>query len=149
MTARGIRLNNPGNIRKGKDVWSGESSLQDDPDFVRFNDPAHGLRAVMKILLRYQDHYELEHIRAIISRWAPAVENETAAYIADVAARVGVKPDDYISLDIPENLIRVAQAISRHENGTCPDPTLPWWYPDEVYEEAAQMAMGIHPVAFS
>lgn len=145
MLPRGIRHNNPGNIRRTKTAWQGESTLQDDPDFIRFDDAQHGLRALMKTLITYQEKYDIEHVQGLILRWAPPSENNTAAYITAVAERVGVKPMDYISVEIPENLIRLAQAITRHENGKCPDPTLPWWYPDETYEKAAEMALGIHP----
>ncbi len=36
----------------------------------------------------------------------------------------------------------MAQAIVRHENGLCQDLKLPWWYPEEIYEEAAAIALG-------
>lgn len=142
MTPRGIRLENPGNIRRGPTAWVGESTLQDDPDFLRFDKPEYGLRALMKILITYQSKDEVEHVQGMISRWAPPEENDTEAYIKDVAAHVGVKPLDYIDVEVPENLIRLAQAITYHENGKCPDPTLPWWYPDEIYEAAAALAVG-------
>lgn len=143
---RGFRLNNIGNIRRNATAWQGESTLQDDPDFVRFDTPQMGIRAMMKILITYQTADEIEHIQGLISRWAPPSENNTVAYIADVAAHVGVAPMDYLSVEVPENLIRIAQAIAHHENGNCPDPTMPFWYPDETYEEAAQMALGKPPL---
>lgn len=142
MLPRGIRLSNPGNIRKGGLAWQGESAMQDDHDFIRFETPVDGLRALMKILITYQEKYDIEHVQGMILRWAPPSENDSAAYAADVAARVGVKVTDYIDIEIPENLIRMAQAIVHHENGKCPDPTLPWWYPDEIYETAAARALG-------
>lgn len=122
------------------------STMQDDPVFIRFDTAVDGLRAGMKVLLNYQRADELEHIQAIITKYAPPVvegkiENDTAAYIADVAQHCGVNPLDYFDIEVPENLIRLAQAIVRHEEGKCPDPTLPFWYPDEVYQEAAEKAL--------
>lgn len=145
MIPRGIRLQNPGNIRRNHIAWLGESTLQDDPDFLRFTDPEYGIRAIMKILINYQLKEDIEHVQGIISRWAPTNENNTDAYIKDVAAHVGVKPTAYLDVEVPENLIRLAQAIAHHENGKCPDPTLPWWYPDETYEAAAGLALGQMP----
>lgn len=142
---RGIANHNPGNIRRGTSAWQGMSLAQPDPDFISFDTPEYGLRALMKILLTYQDKDDIEHVQGMILRWAPPSENDTGAYVRDVCLHVGVKPDDYISLHVPENLIRMAQAITHHENGNSPDPTLPWWYPDETYETAAAMALGHQP----
>lgn len=145
MMPRGVRLNNPGNIRRNAIAWLGESTLQDDPDFLRFDTAEYGIRALMKILINYQRTEDIEHVQGLISRWAPPSENDTGSYVVDVAAHVGVKPTDYIDVEVPENLIRLAQAIAFHENGKCPDPTLPWWFPDETYETAATLALGPLP----
>lgn len=141
MTPPGIRNNNPGNIRHSSIVWDGQAAAQPDADFVSFIDPLHGIRALMKDLLSYQKIHNLETVQAMIMRWAPPVENDTGAYVRDVCLHIGVKPDDPIDLDIPDFIIRMAQAIAYHENGHCPDPTLPWWYPEDLYEEAAQLAL--------
>lgn len=138
---KGIRLNNPGNIVRTATSWQGESTLQDDPRFLRFDDPVHGLRALMKILYNYQEADDIENIRGMINRWAPPAENDTGAYVADVAGRCGAGQTDYFSVSVPDNLIRLAQAIVHHENGECADPTLPNWYDDKVYEEAAAMVL--------
>lgn len=141
MTPRGIRLENPGNIRRGPTAWVGESTLQDDPDFLRFDKPEYGLRALMKILITYQSKDEVEHVQGMISRWAPPEENDTVSYIADCCARVGINQDDFLNLSIPQSLVRMAQAIVHHENGACPDPTLPNWYDETIYEEAVAMVL--------
>lgn len=141
MSPRGIANRNPGNIRHGEIVWEGQAAAQPDPDFVSFIDPLHGIRALMKNLLTYQKKENLETVQAMIFRWAPPAENDTGSYVRDVCMHIGVKPDDHVDLDIPDFLIRMAQAIARHENGACPDPTLPWWYPEETYEDAAHLAL--------
>lgn len=137
----GIRLNNPMNIEKSATAWIGESTLQDDPTFVRFDTPEKGIRAGMKDLLTFQRKYDLDHIQGIITRYAPPKENNTAAYIADVCARCGVGPTDFFDVQVPDNLIRLAQAIVHHEQGACPDPTLPHWYDDSVFLQAAKEAL--------
>lgn len=141
MTPRGIRNNNPGNIRRGATAWVGESTLQDDPSFIRFEDPLHGLRALMKLLLTYQEKYDLDTVESLINRFAPPVENATDNYIYCVSKALGVKRIDHIDLGVPDYLIRIAQAITAHENGECPDKSLPFWYPESVYESAAKMAL--------
>lgn len=141
MMERGIRLNNPMSIERNATSWKGMSAMQDDPVMVRFDTPEDGLRAGMKTLITYQRKYELEHIQAIITRFAPPSENNTVAYIADVSNRCHVKPTDYFDVEVPDNLIRISQAITRHEQGACPDPTFPYWYDDEVFQQAAKEAL--------
>ncbi len=51
LPPRGIRNNNPGNIRIGKTRWQGQKPVQSDGSFVEFETPAAGLRALMKVLL--------------------------------------------------------------------------------------------------
>ena len=45
---RGIRNNNPGNIRKGrKRIWEGEVYPGTDPSFSQFRTMAYGVRALL------------------------------------------------------------------------------------------------------
>lgn len=116
--ARGLRNNNPGNIRKSADKWQGLTAVQDDPAFFKFVEPKWGVRAIGKILLNYEKKYSLRSVRDLISRWAPPVENLTDSYVKAVARAVGVDPDTTIS--VHPNLPALASAIIRHENGTNP-----------------------------
>jgi hypothetical protein len=141
MTARGVRLNNPGNIERGPDAWQGESTLQDDPRFIRFEEPKWGLRALMKIMLAYQDKHDLHTVEDLISRWAPPVENDTQAYAQDVANHLGVNLSTALDLTNAAMLIRLAQAISVHENGRPPPDQPDYWYGPEAYQEAARLAL--------
>ena len=53
-TPRGVRNNNPGNIRNSeRNDWTGEVSKADKKDnsFEEFKDIPHGVRAMMKLLL--------------------------------------------------------------------------------------------------
>lgn len=138
---REIRLNNPGGIVHGPISWRGMSTLQDDPKLVRFERPEDGVHAIMRDLITYQERHNLYNIRDIVTRWAPPHENNTAAYITDVCARMGINPDSHIDLGVPDNLIRLTQAIVHHENGSSPDPTMPFFYPEEVYESEAKLAL--------
>lgn len=114
---RGIRSNNPGNIRKGL-PWQGLADDQSsDRDFCVFSDATWGIRAIARILITYQDEHNLNTVRSIISRWAPPVENDTWAYVSQVAQALGVGPDDVIDVHSYAHLEPLVRAIIRHENG--------------------------------
>lgn len=117
MKARGLRNNNPGNIRKGID-WQGMSAEQPDPAFVTFDDPVYGIRAMNRILRTYEKVHGLDTVRGIISRWAPPTENDTDSYVRSVADRLGVDPDEPI--DVQAYADQLTAAIIKHENGINP-----------------------------
>ena len=116
--ARGIRNNNPGNIRHGSDVWQGMSRAQPDAAFVRFDSPVWGVRAMARVLMTYRNRYGLQTVRDIITRWAPPTENNTAAYVFAVSQGLGVDPD--APLQFPEQLPELVAEIIKHENGYQP-----------------------------
>jgi len=129
--SRGIRNNNPGNIRKSGDAWQGLSAEQPDKAFFTFDDVTYGIRALTKILLKYRTSYGLNTIRGIITRWAPPSENNTAAYINHVCKVTELGPDD--ALNYPDDLPGLVSAIILHENGTQP-------YEDEVIQAGIDKA---------
>ena len=93
MLPRGIRNNNPLNIRRSKDQWKGLSKTQNDRSFCQFESLEYGWRAAFYLLTRtYYHKYRLYTIRGIVSRWAPSSENNTEAYIANVARLTGIAP---------------------------------------------------------
>jgi hypothetical protein len=118
LVARGIRNNNPGNIRISGDKWQGLSTVQTDKSFFQFVSPEYGIRALVKILLTYRKTYGLTSISEIINRWAPSSENDTQAYIARVSDHVKIDP--YLNLDFNKDLFLLVEAIIKHENGVQP-----------------------------
>ncbi|MDO9011326.1 MAG: hypothetical protein Q7U78_05900 [Gallionella sp.] len=114
---RGIRNNNPGNIRHSSTHWQGMEAQQTDAAFVQFTTPEYGIRALNKLLDTYAGKYGLTTVQGIITRWAPASENNTAAYIKSVAAQIGVTPGEQLNVSHRAALV---QAIIRHENGIQP-----------------------------
>ncbi|VVS90782.1 structural protein [Desulfoluna spongiiphila] len=114
---RGIRNNNPGNIRHG-DNWDGLAKVQPDPAFCLFKTPEYGIRAMARVLTNYQRRHGIKTVRGIITRWAPPKENDTAAYVDHVAQVVGVDPDQ--PLVVTEVLPRLIPVIIKHENGQMP-----------------------------
>ncbi len=118
---RGIRNNNPLNIRRSKDKWKGMRALQSDAQFVQFESLEWGWRAAFYLLTRtYYHKYRLFTIRAIVTKWAPAIENNTKAYIANVSRLTGIDPDEPIGIpsDQPARWIAVGIAMAIQENGT-------------------------------
>lgn len=115
---RGVRNNNPGNIRHSKDKWRGLAPVQTDTAFFVFLEAKWGVRALGKILLTYNRKYGLNTVRGLIDRWAPPVENDTNSYVAAVAKALIIAPDTEIS--VPTRLPALATAIIHHENGYNP-----------------------------
>jgi hypothetical protein len=116
---RGLVNNNPGNIRKNGTAWHGAVGGS-DPAFVTFDTPQDGIRAMAKVLLTYQRQHGLDTIAELLERWAPAVENDSFAYIDDVATRLRLDPDERIDLGDRAVLAALCGAIIRHENGIQP-----------------------------
>ena len=118
---RGIRNNNPGNIRWASD-WKGlkKYGKQLDPSFCVFISAVYGIRALARLLQNYQRIHGLDTPRKIISRYAPPSENQTQAYIQSVAAQLGITPDGKVDLTEIGTLTVFIKAIIRHENGIQP-----------------------------
>lgn len=121
MLPRGIRNNNPLNIRRSKDQWQGLSETQSDAQFCQFETMEWGWRAAFKLLTRtYYHTYRLYTIRAIISKWAPPSENKTETYIQNVSRLTGIGPDEYLGIpsDKPARWLMVGAAMAIQECGT-------------------------------
>lgn len=116
---RGIRNNNPGNIRLSTTAWAGQvpANQQTDSAFVQFITPEYGIRAFYKVLLKYRTSYGLDTPAGIIGRWAPPTENNTGAYAQAVASALGIGVNDPIGTDKYPALIA---AMIKHENGQQP-----------------------------
>lgn len=122
---RGIRNNNPLNIRKGNN-WKGERQPQSDPSFEEFESLQMGLRAGFIILRNYQrislaPKMRANTIRKIINRWAPASENDTLRYIDLVAKRSGLNPDELIAYRDKPRMLAVVEAMCFVECGQAID----------------------------
>ncbi len=112
---RGVRNNNPGNIRISSNKWVGQTG--DDGAFAKFATPEHGIRALGKNLLSYarQGFVTPEQI---INRWAPPEDNnDTQAYIEYVSDYLGVAPNQPLDLTNLDTLTHLSTAIMYKENG--------------------------------
>ena len=126
---RGIRNNNPGNIKHG-DTWKGEIKST-DRTFEQFKDAEHGIRAIGVLLRTYNTKYNLDTVDGIISRWAPKSENQTQNYINFVSKQLGVTPRTKLNLYYKGQIYNrtalkaLVNAIIRMETGyRYPDATI-------------------------
>ena len=88
MSTRGIRNNNPANIRRGC-AWKGLTEKQTDKEFCQFTSMTWGVRALLFALRTYVRRYHLHTVREIITRWAPPSDgNNTEKYIEFVEKAV-------------------------------------------------------------
>lgn len=115
---RGIRNNNPFNIKDSAIGWKGETGRNDDKTFEEFGNPVDGIRAGVRILLNYKRKHRINTVRALVNRFAPPVENDTGSYVRAVADAVGFPPD--YEIDLEQHLLTLSRAIIKHENGFVP-----------------------------
>lgn len=116
---RGIRNNNPGNLRPTKDQWQGANG--DDGGYLKFKTPEAGLRAMAKNLVTQQEKHGLNTVEDIITKYAPKEDdNNTMAYISQVSTAMGVGPGDRLNLKDPQVLQGMMVAMIKHENGVQP-----------------------------
>lgn len=124
-TPRSVRNNNPGNIEHSpNNKWVGiladeyrNAAQLAEKRFEVFESPVYGFRALAMLMQAYQDRYKCHTVRDIINRWAPPVENNTAAYVNAVAKFVGVRADDPIDVHQYDYMRPLVQAIAEHETG--------------------------------
>lgn len=123
MIPRGIRNNNPLNIRRG-DNWLGLSKQQKDPAFCQFDSMTYGLRAGLIIIRKYMMKYNLRSIHAIVSRWAPPSENDTNAYVKSVSSMM--KMHALLTFDFSDRgrIVALVSAMCKVETGVTIDQKL-------------------------
>ena len=126
MEPRGIRNNNPLNIRLSSDKWQGQRppsprrGVGGEAEFCQFESMAYGWRAAFVILCKtYYGKYKLKTIRALITRWAPPKENNTEAYIRHVSDYAGIGPDKVLGSpkECPTDWLLIGYAMAVVENG--------------------------------
>ena len=122
---RGLRNNNPGNMIWGgrldwwnaspSTIWRGMVGL--DPDsygrqFIKFDSPLNGLRALAENLLK---HYQGLTLYQIGLKWAPPEDNGgDDSYGIELANQLGVDPNTVP--DLSSWLPALLPAITKNEN---------------------------------
>lgn len=113
---RGIRNNNPLNIRVGNN-WKGEVTNPSDKSFEQFQTMSDGCRAGFKLLFKYVNKYKLNTIELIIKRWAPPSENNTQKYIERVCEYTGLRRNQPIDIHNADMMSKLFQGMAIVENG--------------------------------
>lgn len=117
---RGLRLNNPGNLRISGDVWVGEVTTT-DKSFKQFRSIKYGYRAMIKLLQNYSRLFGCRTLRQMINRYAPPSENHTDNYLKVISSRTGVLPDATVAINNQDEMCRIVAAMSFVENGVEPN----------------------------
>lgn len=115
---RGVRNNNPLNIRSGSH-WIGLAERQ-DKDFCTFVAIEWGVRAAVKILRSYARR-GIHTVADIIQTWAPPIENDTNKYIQIVCSRTGFLPTHNINIYDENEVVALLLAMSFVEVATVLD----------------------------
>lgn len=112
---------NPTNIIKTASKWEGETETPQiikqnnrSERFKAFESDYYGILAAYNNLKSYFNR-GYNTVRKIITRWAPPSENDTGAYIANIAKSVGVGADEVLSID--KHAFRLLKEIARIESG--------------------------------
>lgn len=134
---RGIRNNNPLNIRKGNN-WYGERHPQVDRDFEEFESMELGIRAAFVLMRNYITGYngrstKFNTIRKIVRRWAPPIENATQKYIDFVVKSTGIDQNQVVWFSDRKAMITICRAMAFVECGK--------WIDIEKFETAYDMLL--------
>lgn len=114
---RGIRNNNPLNIRRSGQPWRGKIIPGTDPEFEQFDCLESGIRAAFIILRTYIKKYRCDTPARIIARWAPASENDTKKYIEHVETISLLPRHQRLALSEKNAICRLLWAMARFECG--------------------------------
>ena len=132
MATRGIRNDNPLNIRHGKSQWVGMREKQTDKAFVQFCERKYGYRAAF-VLLRNYIRKGVNTIGKIIARWAPSSDgNNTRAYIDFVSRTSGIDASRTIKFEDKDDLVEIVRSMAQVESGIIESK--------EIIEQAYEMA---------
>ncbi|MGH9780201.1 MAG: structural protein P5 [Candidatus Acidiferrales bacterium] len=114
--ARGLRNNNPGNIKyNAANNWQGQTG-QDSDGFVIFDTMQDGVRALALLLINYGAQ-GYDTVSSIISHFSAT---DQAAYISDVASDLSVDPNATLDMTSADTISNLVNAITLQENGFNP-----------------------------
>ena len=125
---RGIRNNNPLNIRRGSQ-WKGLKPKQTDPAFCQFESMQMGIRAAYRLMRNHILGFggtrpRMNTLKKLISVWAPPSENATDKYVRHVSTFTGIEPNAIIDPNDRTSLVNIAREMAFVENGLYLDKSL-------------------------
>lgn len=117
---RGLRNNNPLNLRISPTPWVGKLAVNTDGSFEQFDTLHNGIRAAV---LNYRTRLirscsRCPVLRLLVASWAPAADgNDVARYVDAVASISGVSTADFLDYRDRQQTCRVLQAMAVVEVG--------------------------------
>lgn len=115
---RGLRNNNPLNIRISSTPWQGKITENTDGAFEQFISLEYGLRAGLVNIRTYIKRDRLNSISVIIPKWAPALDgNDVRAYVRLVSDKSGVPATRRMSYNDRYELCHIVWAMAWVECG--------------------------------
>ena len=122
--SRGLRNDNPLNIRHGKSQWVGMREKQTDKSFVQFTESMYGYRAAFVLLKNYIGKGK-DTIGKIIAKWAPSSDgNNTQSYINYVSSTTGINASHALRWEDKEDLVVIVRSMAHMESGIIEDKVL-------------------------
>lgn len=117
---RGLRNNNPLNIRISSTPWQGkiDAAHNTDGTFEQFTSMELGIRAALVNIRTYIKRDRLDTIPVIIARWAPAKDgNDVALYAQTVCQRAQLSSAQRLNYNDKNKLCRLVWAMAFVECG--------------------------------
>ena len=96
-------------------------------EFLQTPTREQGIKDIDNNLLAYGQKHGINTLRGVITRWAPASENDTKSYVDTVSKRLSLDPDQKIDLTDPAIRHLVGAGIMLQEKG-----------PQSIYKTQAQ-----------
>jgi hypothetical protein len=118
---RGIRNNNPTNLEDAGIQWDGMTGVDAD-GYLIFATMVKGLRAASRNLANYQNLHGINTVDGAIRRWS---KTDQDAYVANVAAALGVDPHDDIDLTDGSTQLGMLRAMIVQETGAAASLLIP------------------------
>lgn len=122
---RGIRNNNPLNLRRSDSAWLGKVANCSDAHFEQFTSIVYGYRAAIvniRTILRRRERAGVStRIRDLIRIWAPAKDgNNVNTYVAAVVSTSGISQFDKLCISNREQICSLVLSMAYVENGHHP-----------------------------
>lgn len=116
---RGLKNNNPGNLRLTTQAWKGKipNSQNTDKAFEQFTHKRFGIRAMTRVLKNWIEKGKATTVKDIVSKYAPSHENDTAGYINDLAEVLKVSPTSPLK-PTKDNLKKLVVSMGTLESGS-------------------------------
>lgn len=115
---RGIRNNNPLNLRITNTPWQGKKTPNTDGVFEQFESLEMGIRAAMVNIRTMIRRDRLDTIEKLIPRWAPASDgNNENSYIFYVCKKSGIGQTERLVITNKNQICRLVWAMAFVENG--------------------------------